>query len=590
MNLLYKNIYQIDLKNKFSRDFPNLFINLFRFLKEKNILLSYIPINLTSVDSNKDNTQYKLVCEIILDIIFKFFFRGNYSDQLIKSLLIKENDSSTIFFEKDEKKFNRKIKTVIDSYESDKSGSDEEKEEEKFIFEEINDLSFCVYFLIYFFKKDLLYREQDKKNIIKFFLDIIFKDLRNLFIQNKKISSKMKKIKIQGKNFDTYNEILDVCHKNYIDDNFNLEFLQEKYNQINNTLKYNKEKDEETKNKNEGNIDENEIEIENKIGNENKNEIISEQYSKKNNIINNNIPNREDKNNNNEKNNIKENNNDITSMNYLKEELSKIDINNYYFKLIVTEDYSKDPTKILFNPKEYYIWKKFSFYFKNFIFYSKKFTKVNKSFKIHLANSKYKGLYNYYEDNPNFYLNYPTKLRNYTTDEYYRPFLKPCLTFFNSEFLTVSHRYIKENVLKKLEHKEENISLIKFKRIIPKLNNDKQKYFCELFKNKGNIFGYIQLTHKFFIFKNSPNDDLSSSDDPEKCFPFLLSISDDKIIDKDKYVLIFYEDIKEIIKRRVCLLYIGIEIFLKDNRSYMFNFFDKNVINKFYNCFFYYFI
>ena len=572
LNLLYKNIYQIDLKNKFSRDFPNLFISLFHFLKEKNILLSYIPINLTEKENN--NTKYKLVCEIILDIIFKFFFRGNYSDQLIKSLLILSNNSSTIFFEKDEKKLNGKIKSIIDRDESDKSGSDEEKEEEKFNFEEINDFSFCVYFLIYFFKKDLMYQEQDKKNVIKFFLDIIFKDLKNLFVQNKKISSKMKKIKIQGKNFDIYNEILDICHKNYLDENFNLEFLQEKYNQINNTFKDDKENDEENKNIiKEENFDENEVE------NENKNEVAPEQYHK--NFINNNTSNEEDKNNNNEENNTKENNNDITSMNYLKEELSMIDISNYYFKLIVTEDYSKDLTKILFNPKEYYIWKKFSFYFKNFIFYSKKFTKVNKSFKIHLSKSKYKRLNNYGESNPNFYLNYPTKLRNYTIDEYYRPFLKPCLNFFNSEFLSVSHRYIKENILKKLEHKEENISLIKFKRMIPKLNNDKQKYFCELFKNKGNIFGYIELTHKFFIFKNSPSDDLSSSDDPEKCFPFLLSISDDKIIDKDKYVLIFYEDIKEIIKRRVCLLYIGIEIFLKDNRSYMFNFFDKNAINKF---------
>ena len=40
-------------------------------------------------------------------------------------------------------------------------------------------------------------------------------------------------------------------------------------------------------------------------------------------------------------------------------------------------------------------------------------------------------------------------------------------------------------------------------------------------------------------------------------------------------------DIKEIIKRRVCLLYIGIEIFMKDNKSYMFNFFGKNELNKF---------
>ena len=133
----------------------------------------------------------------------------------------------------------------------------------------------------------------------------------------------------------------------------------------------------------------------------------------------------------------------------------------------VTEDYSKDLTKILFNPKEYYIWKKFSFYFKNFIFYSKKFSKVNKSFKIHLSKSKHKRLNNYEESNPNFYLNYPTKLRNYTTDEYYRPFLKPCLNFFNSEFLSVSHRYIKENILKTLPNMLRNN---------PKLQNISIKY------------------------------------------------------------------------------------------------------------------
>ena len=130
-----------------------------------------------------------------------------------------------------------------------------------------------------------------------------------------------------------------------------------------------------------------------------------------------------------------------------------------------------------------------------------------------------------------------------------------------------------------MEYKEENINRIKYKRVIPKLN--KEKYFCELFKNKGNIFGYIELNNYFFVFKNSLNDDLRSSENPEKYLPYLFSIDDDKIIDKNKYVLIFYDDIKEIIKRKVCSLYIGLEIFLKNNRSYMFNFFDKNIITKF---------
>ena len=153
------------------------------------------------------------------------------------------------------------------------------------------------------------------------------------------------------------------------------------------------------------------------------------------------------------------------------------------------------------------------------------------------------------------------------------------MNFLNSEFLKISHPYLREDLLKNLKYKEENFNLIKYKRILPKLN--KVRYFCELFKNKGNIFGYIELNNNFFIFKNSPEDDLSSSEEPEKCLPFLFSIKEDRIIDKDKYVIIFYDDIKELIKRRVCLLYIALEIFLKNNKSYMFNFFDKDINNQF---------
>ena len=210
--------------------------------------------------------------------------------------------------------------------------------------------------------------------------------------------------------------------------------------------------------------------------------------------------------------------------------------------------------------------------FKDFIFHNKQFIKIHKIFNILLNKRKYK------EDN-NLYLNYPTKIKNYTIDEYYRPFLKPCLNFLNSEFLKISHPYLREDLLKNLKYKEENFKLIKYKRILPKLN--KVRYFCELFKNKGNIFGYIELNNNFFIFKNSPEDDLSSSEEPEKCLPFLFSIKEDRIIDKDKYVIIFYDDIKELIKRRVCLLYIALEIFLKNNKSYMFNFFDKDINNQF---------
>ena len=442
----------------------------------------------------------------------------------------------------------------------------EEDLDEKKCFININHISFCLYFLIYFFEKELIFKEEDKKNFIKNLTEVIFIDLKNLYQKNEKLSSRLKKIQIKIKKFVIYNELLDICNKNYKENNFDILFLKEKYNQIIIQFKNeNKKANNLINNRNNSNYNINDNG--NKFGSslDLKNSNINNDINLI--IINNNVNckselNEEDK---------------ISSIKYLKEKLSKIDKIYIYYKLIVGDDYSKELTRILFNPKEYYIWNKFPLFFKNYLFYNKKFVNVRKEFKIYLNNIKQ---INYYNNKieENFYLNYPSKIRNYIIDDYYRPFLKPCLNFFNSEYLKVSHKYIEEK-LKIMEYKEEIINLIKYKRIIPKLNTE--KYFCELFKNKGNIFGFIELNNNFLIFKNSPEDDMRSSKDPEKCFPFLFSIEDDKIIDKDKYVLIFYDDIKEIIKRRVCLLYIGIEFFLKNNKSYMFNFFDKNIINKF---------
>ena len=539
--LIHKNIYQNEFKKNFSRNFLDHFINLYWFLRDKH--LNYNLVNLSFFDSNKEeDINYKLAYEIILDIILKFYFRENYDEQEIKLLLILKNKNSSIFYEQDKKYLLSNLEGK-NNYNIDKK---------KKYFYKIDDISFSLYFLIYFFEKDLTYKEKDKNDFINSILEIIFNDLKNLYIQNQKLNSILKKIKIKGNIFDIYNELLDICNKNHKNENFTIGFLQERYKQIISKLK-----------------NENEKEINIIINKENNNIYNNKNESDSKDSLNSNI--------NLSKNieinyNSKEEMNKISSINYLKKELSKINTINIYFKLLAGNNHPKEIIKILFNPKEYYVWNLFTIYFKDYIFCNKKFLNVKKVFNIHLNKVEN-------NDNNNYYLKYPTKIRNYIIDEYYRPFLKPFLNFFKSDYIKISHPYIKEKILKKLEYKEENINLIKYKRIIPKLN--KEKYFCELFKNKGNIFGYIELNNYFFIFKNSPNDDLSSSEEPEKCLPFLFSIKDERIIDKDKYIIIFYDDIKEIIKRRICLLYIGLEIFLKNNKSYMFNFFDKKVINKF---------
>ena len=567
--LIQKIINQNEIISKYFKKNQDLFINLYYFLKDKGILLGFRKISSSSLDPSEEyidnNVKNKLICEIILDIIFKYFFLGNYNAQEVKSLFIETNSTSSIFYEQDENKLSSNINININN--------------KNVISDGVEGFSFCLYFLIYFLEKYLACKEDDKRNFIKNIIDIIFNDLKKLYVQNKKMSSRLKMIKLQGKNFYIYNNMMDICNKNYKDKNFNISFLKEQYYQINTQFK---------------NKDINEKDINMIMENENKNienyEIKSDSKIEKN--VQNINSNDNDNINENKDNNLKlitENScinigenklqeNNISSISYLNNELIKIDITNLYFKSVVEGDYSKEMTKILLNPKEYYIWNRFTFFFKNYIFFNKKFIKVSKAFKIKLDNVKHIQENNY-KENENFHLNYPTKIKNYTIDEYYRPFLKPCMNFFNSEYLKITHSYIKENILKNLEYKEENINLIKYKRIIPKMNNE--KYSCELFKNKGNIFGYIELNKYFIIFKNSSKDDLNFSEDSEKCLPFLFSFKDDRIIDKDKYVLIFYDDIKEIIKRRICLLYIGLEIFLKNNKSYMFNFFDKNNLNKF---------
>ena len=581
--LIYKNLYQAELKKKLSREFPNLFIKLFTNLYEKNILLKYNPIDLTYFDDKKEEKDIKikskLIPEIILDIIFKFFFRGNYDDNTMNTLFFKKDSEPSIFYKQDKKIILKK----------------EEKTHRKEPDEgNLNNISFCLYFLIFFFEKDLICKEE-KKTYIKSIIEKIFSELKELYKQGNNYNFKLKRIKSQVKNFDIYNEMVNICNKNNKNEKFSIEFLKEIYDNI--IGKFKKEKENESiknnsliKEKENESISNNSL-IKKNEDEKNPNENIFEipttnQYFQKDNLNNNDKANifikldKKDKNNyinNNDK--IEKNKGkNISLVKYLKMQLFNIDIISFYYKLVVGEDFSKDIILALFNPKEYYIWNKFTLFLKDFLFYSKKFVKIRKSFKVHI-NNKEQIRINNYKDDENFYMNYPTKIRNYTLDEYYRPFLKPCLNFFNSKHLKVSHQYIKENFLKNLYYKEENLNLIKFNRIMPQLNTD--KYFCELFKNKGNTFGYIELNNKFIIFKNSPNDDLHSSDNPEESYPFLLSIKEDKIIDTNKYILIFYEDIKEIIKRRVCLLYIGLEIFMKDNRTYMFNFFSKNNLNKF---------
>ncbi len=535
--------------------------------------------------------KVKFLSEIIIDIIFKFYFEGNfYSDLWMKNLLIKENSSTIFYFGdinnlKDIKKKSSKIERKLSIF---KNGN--------------NKFLFCLYFLIVFLKKLDKYknRQKEKINVIHSILEALFNDLKKIY-NIYKIPSILKKNKNCEDYLILYNKILDIYNKNYKSPNFTFQFLLEKYSNIsqndntNNQLNYLKTLDFECLDEIDNytfsrkNTTKKSKSFEKKVTNHIKEKYLNpeERYTSylnlDSNILNQSmympiyISINED-----------EKSSDSCSVNkgnnkeeekYLKKKLSKINIVNLYYKEITEEFSSYESLNMLFNPKEYFIWKNFTPFFKDYIINNKKFKKLSKAYNMHIRNIpvSYSS-----EKDKEFFLNYPSKIKNYIIDEYYRPFLKPCLNFFNQEYIKQSHVYMKENILIYPQSKEDNFNSIKFKRIIPIFEDEKEQCIkCERFQNKGNIFGYIVFKNGYMIFKNSPEDDERNSKDLNVKLKYIYSISDDSIIDRNKYNIIFYKDIKEIIKRKICFNYIGYEIFMKDNHSYLFNFFNKQNINSF---------
>ena len=599
--LIYKNIYEEDIK--ISKDFPSVFVNFALFISVNQIFLEKKPLDLNFFN-NSEKKEYiddikeskknnvKFISEIIIDIIFKFFFEENFNIiHLIDNILIKEKSTSIFYGGDDENIKNYKKKSIY------------EKTKMPFFKSEFTNFLFCLYFLIILFNKLKKYQNFDekKKNVIHRIIEMLFNDLIKIYKENHKITSRLKKVENYGPNFQIYNKMLDICNKKYKESTFTSKYLYDKYSY------YISEKNNELDNDKKIGIEQNNTNIDDKINVKKYKIIRSKSFE---NLIPNHLKKKYLDNKGNERTytyfNLEEQNNilnqsmliklpldlnddnkiicrnqnveenDSEGENYLKNELSKINLIDFYYQKIINIC-SPNSIKALFNPKSYFLWNNFTIFFKDLIFRNKKFKKISKAFEMHTR--RIKVIFSSEKDK-NFKLNYPTKIKNYIIDDYYRPLLKPYLNFFNQKYITKSHSYINKNILINDQFKEDKFYSIKFQRIIPKINNKtkKQKINCEIVKNKGNVFGYMIFNKDYIMFINSSEDDFRKSDDLNKRMEYIYSIKEDSIKDENKYIIIFYKDIKEIIKRRICFNYIGYEIFMKDNHSYLFNFFNYDNI------------
>ena len=281
---------------------------------------------------------------------------------------------------------------------------------------------------------------------------------------------------------------------------------------------------------------------------------------------------------------------------YITHETKEINCNKNDMLFLI--EYKKDMNKIqyFFDLDKYYIinFKKeimnciFSIYYLDEFFYSHDFCVIKKYYINNYINKE--------ESVESKKLDFPSVIKNYRNNFEPPLFVKKINNFMQDPLFPITHSYISENNnLKKLMNMNYSIKLKK-KEI--HCHENLNEIECELIRNEKIYFGKIfyKDSGNYLLFKEEKKEFLQ-----EKGFKyvFLLSYFSQKekstlkkqkiIIPKkyDKSVLILFDEIEEIVEIRILLLWKGCEIFLKNGKSYIFNFltteeydnFMKKIIN-----------
>ena len=246
------------------------------------------------------------------------------------------------------------------------------------------------------------------------------------------------------------------------------------------------------------------------------------------------------------------------------------DIITIFFNQLFPKNIIEKSMGYLFYIKENLLWKTFSISSKNILFKNKKFKHLKQSFFFYnkeiILNSK-KNEYSYE-------LPYPYILKNYTVDDYYKPFIKQDFNFFTKPELKISHFYFDNS-------KELNYRFI-FKKFFP-FKKSNLFFESELIYNKGSVFGEFNIYNTYLFFKDKSLEDKRLRNDlsyEQKIFYLISTPNSEFIKGKEKDILIFYSNIKEILIKRLYFKYILLEIFVDNHKTYLFNFFnDENFSN-----------
>jgi len=232
--------------------------------------------------------------------------------------------------------------------------------------------------------------------------------------------------------------------------------------------------------------------------------------------------------------------------------------------------------RVIIFPKNTIIEQRYSIYFTDILFYNKLFVLMKNYFKYYVKKETN------HDIDINNYFNYPTIIRNYTPQYIFfgEFFLKNDLNFYDNRLLEISHPYFLEK-LKQFKIRNINIFPKKTKQddiynLLIEKQIDEENCFCvDLITNRNVIFGQLIVTKNMIYFENISKEEFLKNKTDSAKEKWLLCSLDCDYSKRVKKIYIFKNEIREIINRRFLYLFQACELFLKNGKSYCFNFYSE---------------
>ena len=186
-------------------------------------------------------------------------------------------------------------------------------------------------------------------------------------------------------------------------------------------------------------------------------------------------------------------------------------------------------------------------------------------------------------------LNFPSIIKNYSNNFEPPIFVKKFNNYTTDPCFPISHAYIKNETLKKNLTMEKSIKLFQ-KELNPGENSNEIE--CELLKSDKAFYGklFYNFKENYLLFKEEEKNFIN--EDGFKHIFLISNLDINKKTKKEKYklftkkknfknILISLDEIEEIIEMRILLLRKGFEIYLRNGKSYLFNFLTTEEYNNF---------